>query len=49
MVLENFKQTLVLLLGLKNNDENAHRFALSTIREKEIVFGYYTRVTYYPK
>ena len=44
----------------KNKDENVHKFALSGIRgkllilerereqEREIVLGYYTRVTYYP-
>ena len=37
-----------------NKDKNVHRFALSATkgeileREREIVFGYYTRVTYYP-
>ena len=37
----------------KNQDENVNRFALSTMigelleREKEMVLGYYTRVTYY--
>ena len=37
----------------ENKDENVHRFVLSAIREellergRELVLGYYTRVTYY--
>ena len=49
----------VYSLGAKlNKDENVHRFALNAIRgkllkrerekERQIVFGYHTRVTYYP-
>jgi hypothetical protein len=41
---------------LKIKDKNVHKLALSAIRgellererEREIVFGYYTQVTYFP-